>query len=125
MAIKGKSVKGGLKFSKRRAKRTPAGTVVLYGKALVGDSEAREELRSAVQSARKAYTRGSDKEAGRAAQSLSRALRIAGRKREKPKSAKGPAIAIAAAAGAGAAVAAKRSKSSQNGSAASATPAEA
>jgi hypothetical protein len=108
MAVKSKLGKGGLKLGKRRVKRTPAGTAVLYGKALVGNEEARGELRDAIRSARKAYDRGSDKEAGRAAQSLSRALRIAGRKREKPKSAKGPAIAIAAAAGAGAAVAARR-----------------
>jgi hypothetical protein len=112
MAVKTKAAKGGLRFGRRKFKRTPAGTAVLYGRALVGDKEAREELQSAAASARKAYKRGSDKEAGRAAQSLSRALRIAGRKREKPRSAKGPAIALAAAAGAGAAVAAKKKAAS-------------
>lgn len=108
MAVKARAAKGGWKFGKRRVKRTPVGTAVLYGQALVGNKEARDELRDAATAARKAYRRGSDKEAGRAAQSLTRALQIAERKREKPRSVKGPAIAIAAAATAGVAVAAKK-----------------
>ena len=112
MAAKVRAGKGGLHLGRRRAKRTRAGTVVLYGQALVGNREARDELRRAVTSARKAYSRGSDKEVGRAARSLSRALRIAERKREKPRSARGPALAAVAVAGAGAAVAVKRSRSS-------------
>ena len=108
MAVKTGVAKGGLRFGKRRVKRTRVGTALLYGQALIGNQDARAELRNAATAARKAYRRGSDKEAGRAAQSLTRAVQIAGRKREKPRSAKGPAIAIAAAAGAGVAVAAKK-----------------
>ncbi len=108
MAVKTGVAKGGLRFGRRKVKRTPVGTAMLYGQALIGNQEARGELQDAATAARKAYRRGSDKEAGRAAQSLTRALQIAGRKREKPRSAKGPAIAIAAVAGVGAAVAVKK-----------------
>jgi hypothetical protein len=122
MAAKGKMVKGGLKLSRRKAERTPVGTVVLYGRALVGNEEARDELRDAYASARKAYARSADRrgrpnvgtliedrkarrEAGRAAASLREALQIAGRKRKKPKSSKGPVVAVIAVAGAGTVVA--------------------
>ena len=54
---KGKLAKGGLKLGRRKVERTPAGTVALYGQALVGNREAREELRDALTSARKAYRR--------------------------------------------------------------------
>jgi hypothetical protein len=119
---KGKLAKGGLKLGRRKAERTPAGTAVLYGRALVGNQEARDDLREAYASARKAYARSSDRrgrpdigaliddrkarrDAGKAASSLQEALRIAGRKRKKPKSSKAPVIAVIAVAGAGTAVA--------------------
>jgi hypothetical protein len=120
---KGKLAKGGLKLGRRKAKRTPAGTVVLYSKALVGNADARSELQEAYASARKAYRRSSDKrgrpdlaallqdrkaskEAGNALDSLRQALRIADRKREKPRSVgKAPVIAVVTVAGAGTAVA--------------------
>jgi hypothetical protein len=120
---KGKLAKGGLKLGRRKAKRTPAGTVVLYGQALVGNESARDELKEAYASARTAYRRSSDrrgrpdlaallqdrkasKEAGNALTSLRQALRIAGRKREKPRSVgKAPVIAVVTVAGAGTAVA--------------------
>jgi hypothetical protein len=132
MALKRKTAKtglqGGLKLGRRKAERTPAGTAVLYGRALVGNEGAREELRDAYSSARKAYRRSSDRsgrpdlvallgdrkasrEASNALTSLKRALRIAERKRKKPKSAKGPAIAVIAVAGAGTALAVSKKKS--------------
>ena len=61
MAIKRKAAKSGFKRGKRKAERTPAGTAVLYGQALVGNAQAREELRDALASARKAYRRSSDR----------------------------------------------------------------
>lgn len=120
--IKRTTAKTGLKLGKRKASRTPAGTVVLYGKALVGNDQARTELRDALDSARTAYRRSSDRrgrldigalledrkarrEAGNAVASLRRALRTAGRKREQPKSAKGPAVVVLAVAATGGAVA--------------------
>lgn len=120
---KDKLAKGGLKLGKRKVERTPAGTAVLYGRALIGNEEARNDLREAYASARKAYSRSSDRrgrpdieallkdrkarrEAGKAASSLREALQIAGRTRKKPKSAsKAPVIAVIAVAGAGTAVA--------------------
>lgn len=116
---KGKLARSGLKLGRRKAERTPAGTAVLYGQALVGNEGARDELRDAYTSARKAYRRSSDRsgrpdlaallgdrkasrEASNALTSLTRALQIADRKRKKPRSAKGPAIAVIALAGAGA-----------------------
>jgi len=50
-----------LKFGKRKAARTRAGTAVLFGRALVGNEEARGDLRDAFASGRKAYARGSDR----------------------------------------------------------------
>jgi hypothetical protein len=122
MAAKGKIAKGGLKLSRNKVKRTPAGTAVLYGRALVGNEGARDELRDAYTAARKAYSRSSNrsgrpdlaallqdrkasKEAGNALSSLRQALRIADRKREKPRSVKAPLIAVVTVAGAGTAVA--------------------
>ena len=119
---KGKVAKGGLKLGRRKVERTPAGTVVLYGQALVGNREAREELRDAATSARKAYRRSAgrsgrpnlvtllqdrkaSREAGNALASLQQALRTAGRKRKKPRSAKGPAAVVVVVAGTGAAIA--------------------
>ena len=119
---KGKLAKGGLKLGKRKVERTPAGTVALYAQALVGNREAREELRDAMTSARKAYRRSAgrggrpnlvallqdrkaSREAGNALASLQQALRTAGRKRKKPRSAKGPAAAVVVVAGTGAAIA--------------------
>jgi hypothetical protein len=119
---KGKLAKGGLKLGRAKVKRTPAGTVILTTKALVGNAAARDELRDAYTAARKAYRRSSDrrgrpdltallqdrkasKEAGNALSSLSQALRIADRKREKPRSVKAPMIAVVTVAGAGTAVA--------------------
>jgi hypothetical protein len=127
MAIKTKAGKTGLKLGKRKVERTPAGTAVLYGRALVGNQQAREELRDAYASARKAYKRSSDRsgrpdvvallqdrkasrEAGNALTSLKKALRVADRNRKKPKSAKGPAIAVIAVAGAGTALAVSKKK---------------
>jgi hypothetical protein len=122
MAAKNTIAKGGRKLGKAKVKRTPAGTVVLTGRALVGNAAARDELREAYVSARKAYRRSSrrggrpdlaallqdrkaSKEAGNALSSLRQALRIADRKREKPRSVKAPVIAVATVAGAGTAVA--------------------
>jgi hypothetical protein len=122
MAAKDKIGKGGLKLGKAKVKRTPAGTVMLTGRALVGNAAARDELREAYVSARKAYRRSSDrsgrpdltallqdrkasKEAGNALSSLRQAVRIADRKREKPRSVKAPVIAVVTVAGAGTAVA--------------------
>ncbi len=119
---KGKLAKTGARFGKRRAERTRAGTVVLYGQALVGNEQARDDLRQAYASARKAYARSSDRrgrpdlvallddrrarrEAGKAASSLREAMQIARRTRRKPKSSKGPVVAVIAVAGAGTAVA--------------------
>ena len=119
---KGKLAKTGAKFGKRRAERTRAGTAVLYGQALVGNEQARDDLRQAYASARKAYARSSDrrgrpdiaalfedrkarKEAGKASAKLREALQIASRTRRKPKSSKGPVIAVIAVAGSGTAVA--------------------
>jgi len=119
---KGKLAKAGLKLGKRKAERIPAGTAVLYGRALVGNAEARDDLRDAYASARKAYARSSDRrgrpdigalfedrkarrEAGKASASLREALQIASSNRKKPRSAKGPVIAVIAVAGAGTAVA--------------------
>jgi len=117
-----KLAKGAFRFGKRRAVRTPAGTAVLYGHALVGNQQARRDLRGAYKSARKAYARTTDwrgrpdigalledrkarKETGKAVSSLREAFQIAGRTRKKQKSRKGPAIAVVAVAGAGAALA--------------------
>jgi hypothetical protein len=122
MAAKDKITKGGRKLGKAKVKRTPAGTVVLTGRALVGNAAARDELRDAYTAARKAYSRSSSrsgrpdlaallqdrkasKEAGNALSSLRKALRIADRKREKPRSVKAPLIAVVTVAGAGTAVA--------------------
>ena len=122
MAVKRKAARASFKLGKHRAARTRAGTAVLYGRALVGNKQAREELRDAYTSARKAYARSSDrrgrpdigalledrksrKEAHNAASSLREAMQIARRTREKPKSSKGPVIAVVAVAGAGTAVA--------------------
>jgi hypothetical protein len=119
---KAKIAKTGFKLGKRKAERTPAGTAVLYGQALVGNEAARDELRDAYTAARKAYARSADrkgrpnvgtliedrkarKEAGKASQSLRQALRIADRRRKKPKSSKGPIVAVIVVAGAGTAVA--------------------
>lgn len=119
---KRKLAKGAFKLGRRRAVRTPAGTAVLYGQALVGNQQAREDLRGAYASARKAYVRTTDwrgrpdigalledrkarKETGKAVSSLRHALRIASRTRKKPKSRKGPVIAVAAVAGTGTALA--------------------
>jgi hypothetical protein len=116
---KGKVAKGGFKVGRRRAARTRTGTAVMFGRALIGNERAREELRDAYSSARKAYRRGSDRrgrpdlaallqdrkaqrEAGNAAASVRSALQIANRSREKPSSRKGPAIAAVAVAGASA-----------------------
>lgn len=124
---KGKAAKGGLKLGKRKAERTPAGTAVLYGQALVGNEQARRELRDALTSARKAYRRSSGqrgrpdigaliedrkarREAGDALASLRQALHTAGRKRKKPRSAKGPVVAVVAVAGTGAAVAVAKNR---------------
>lgn len=138
MAVKVKRVaaKGGLKFGKRKAVRSRAGTAVLFGRALVGNEEARGDLRDAVASGRKAYARGSDrrgrpdvsafledrkarKEARSAATSLRDAIRVARRTREKPKSSKGPALAVAAAAGAATVVAVKARRGQAGGASAS------
>jgi hypothetical protein len=130
MATKRKAAKSGFKLGKRKVERTPAGTAVLYGQALVGNAQAREELRDAMTSARKAYRRSSDrrgrpdlaallqdrkasKEAGNALTSLREALRVAGRKRRKPRSAKGPAVVIVAVAGTGAAAAVAKRRRDQ------------
>lgn len=134
MAIKksvGKTgLKGGLKAGKRKAVRTPAGTVALYGRALVGDDQARADLRKAYAAARKAYDRSSNRrgrpdlgallqdrkarrEAGNAVASLQQALRTAGRKRRKPRSAKGPVVVAVAVAGTGAAAAAAKHRRDQ------------
>lgn len=119
---KGKLAKVGMKLGKRKVERTPAGTAVFFSRALVGDEEARDDLREAYASARKAYARSSDRkgrpdfaamiedrkarrEAGKAAAYLQQALQIAGRRRKKPRSSKGPVIAVIAVAGAGTAVA--------------------
>ncbi len=118
---KAKLAKGGFKLGKRKAIRTPAGTAVLYAQALVGNRQAREELRDAYTSARKAYSRSADRsgrpnfatllddrkasrEAGRAITSLRSAVNLAGKKRKKPRSVK-PVIVVVAVAGAGTAVA--------------------
>ncbi len=118
---KAKLVKGGFKLGKRKVIRTPAGTAVLYAQALVGNRQAREELRDAYASARKAYSRSADRsgrpnlatllddrkasrEAGRAITSLRSAVNLAGKKRKKPRSVK-PVIVVVAVAGAGTAVA--------------------
>ena len=120
---KAKLAKGGLKLGKRRAERTPAGTAVLYGQALAGNERAREDLRKAFASARKAYSRTSDRrgrpdigaliedrkaqrEAGKAVAQLREALRIASRTRRKPERSKKPLVALVVVAGAGTAVAA-------------------
>lgn len=114
---KGKLARGGFEVGRRKAARTRTGTAVMFGRALVGNDRAREELRDAYSSARKAYRRGSDRrgrpdlgallhdrkaqrEAGNAAASVRSALQIANRSREKPSSRKGPAIAAVAVAGA-------------------------
>jgi hypothetical protein len=119
---KGKIAKGGLKLGRHKVKRTPAGTAVLYGQALVGNEAARDELGDAYAAARKAYARSSDRrgrpdlgalledrkaqrDAGKAVRALRRALRIADGKRQKPRSAKGPVLVVVAVAGAGTAVA--------------------
>lgn len=119
---KGKLAKGAFRLGRRRAIRTPAGTAVLYGQALVGNQQARKDLRGAYTSARKAYARTADwrgrpdigalfedrkarKETGKALSSLREALKVAGRTRTKPKSRKGPVIAVVAVAGAGTALA--------------------
>lgn len=120
---KGNLARVGLRLGKRKAERTPAGTAVLYGRALVGNEEARDDLREAYAAARKAYTRSSDRrgrpdigaliedrkarrEAGKAAALVQEALKVAGRKRKKPKRvSKAPVIAVIAVAGAGTAVA--------------------
>lgn len=121
---KGKLAKVGLKLGRRKVERTPAGTAVLYGRALVGNEQAREDLREAYESARKAFARSSDRrgrpdivallddrkarrEAGKAASLVREAFQVAGRTRKQPKSSKGPVIAVIAAAG-GTAVALNR-----------------
>jgi hypothetical protein len=128
---KGKLGKIGLKLGRRKAERTPAGTVVLYGQALVGNEDARDELRDAYTAARKAYARSADRsgrpnvgtliedrkarrEAGNAAASLREALQIAGRRRKKPKSSKAPVVAVIALAGAGTAIAVKANRDQQS-----------
>jgi hypothetical protein len=140
MPLKRKVTKSGLKLSKRKAVRTPAGTAVLYGQALVGNEKAREELRDALGSARKAYRRSSDgrgrpdlgsllqdrkarREAGNAAASFQQALRTAGRKRKKPKSVKGPVLVVAAVAGTGTAVAVAKHRRDQSDNVEQAQPA--
>jgi hypothetical protein len=92
---------------------------VFTAKALAGNQQAREELRDAYQSARKAYKRSADrsgrpnivtllddrkakKEAGNALTSLRHALKIAEKRRQKPRSAKAPVAVALTAAGAGA-----------------------
>ena len=91
---KGKLAKGAFRLGRRRAIRTPAGTAVLYGQALVGNQQARKDLRGAYTSARKAYARTADwrgrpdigalfedrkarKETGKALSSLREALKVA------------------------------------------------
>ena len=135
---KRKAAKSGLKAGKRKAARTPAGTAVFTAKALAGNEQAREELRDAYQSARKAYKRSADrsgrpnivtllddrkakKEAGNALTSLRHALRIAEKRREKPRSIKGPAVLAVTAAGAGAGALIYKQRSSGEESAAPAT----
>jgi len=117
-----KFAKAAFRLGKRRAVRTPAGTAVLYGQALVGNQQARKDLRRAYTSARKAYARTTDwrgrpdigalledrkarKETGKAMSSLREAIQIAGRTRKQPKSRKGPVIAVVAVAGTGTALA--------------------
>jgi len=119
---KGALAKGAFKLGKGKAVRTPAGTAVLYGQALVGNQQARRDLRRGYASARKAYARSTDwrgrtdigalledrkarKEAGKAASAFRRALRIASRTREKPRSRKVPVMAVVAVAGTGTALA--------------------
>ena len=117
---KGKAAKGGLKLGRRKVERTKPATAFFYAQALVGNAEARAELADAGRSARKAYRRSSDRrgrpdlvallddrkakrEAGNAVASLRSALRIARKRRKKPRSVKGPATVLAVtAAGAGA-----------------------
>ena len=62
---KGNLARVGLRLGKRKAERTPAGTAVLYGRALAGNEEARDDLREAYAAARKAYTRSSDRRGAR------------------------------------------------------------
>lgn len=120
---KGRIAKTGAKLGKRRVQRSPVGTAVYFSRALVGNEAARDDLRTAYASARKAYVRSSDRrgrpdimalfddrkarrEAGKAATALRAALRTAGRTRNTaPKSKKVPVIAVVAVAGAGTAVA--------------------
>lgn len=119
---KGRLAKTGAKIGRRRVQRSPAGTAVYFSRALVGNEAARDDLRTAYASARKAYVRSSDRrgrpdlvalfddrkarrEAGKAATALRAALQTAGRTRTKPKSRKVPVIAVVAVAGAGTAVA--------------------
>ena len=58
--------------------------------ALIGNQHARAELRNAATAARKAYRRGSEKEARRAAQSLTRAVQIAGAQRKSREAPRAP-----------------------------------
>ena len=102
-------------------------------KALAGNEQAREELRDAYTSARKAYKRSADrsgrpnivtllddrkakKEAGNALTSLRHALRIADKKRrKKPRGGKGPAVLVLTAAGAGAGALIYKQRSAKRG----------
>ncbi|HEX5911342.1 MAG TPA: hypothetical protein VFY44_12690 [Thermoleophilaceae bacterium] len=135
---KRKAAKSGFKAGKRKAARTPAGTAVFTAKALAGNQQARAELRDAYASARKAYKRSADrsgrpnivtllddrkakKEAGNALTSLRHALKIAEKRRQKPRGGKGPAVLVLTAAGAGAGALIYKQRSSSEETAATTT----